>query len=63
MSPESGDMVYSSFPDWGNQMEQEAGSDVGDYSLCTSLAFFWAQGATSEEVGTSALKSGKQGSG
>lgn len=39
MSPELGGMVYSSFPGWDNQMEQEEGSDAGGYSLGTSLAF------------------------
>lgn len=61
MSLESGDMVYSFFPDLDNQMEQEEGSDSGDHSLGTFLAFFWVKGATLEEVGILVLKSGKQG--
>lgn len=58
---ELGDMVYSSFPDLDNQMEQEEGSDFDDHFLGTFLAFFWAKGATLEEVGISVLKSGTQG--
>lgn len=57
MSLESGDMVYSFFPDLDNQMEQEEGSDSGDHSLGTFLAFFWVKGATLEEVGILVLKS------
>ena len=58
---ELGDMVYSSVPDLDNQMEWEEGSDFDCHSLDTSLAFFWAMGATLEEVGISVLKSGIQG--
>lgn len=58
---ELGDMVYSSFPDLDNQMEQEEGSDFDDHFLGTFLTFFWAKGATLEEVGISVLKSGTQG--
>ena len=47
---ELGDMVYSSVPDLDNQMEWEEGSDFDCHSLDTSLAFFWATGATLEEV-------------
>lgn len=60
---ELGDTVYSFFPDLDNQMEQEEDSDSDDHSLGTFLAFFWAKGATMEEVGTSILKSGTQGLG
>lgn len=57
-SLELGDRVYSSSPGWDSRMElEEEGSDAGGYSLCTLLAFFWAQGATLEEAGTSVLKS------
>ena len=58
---ELGDMVYSSFPDLDNQMEQEEGSDFDDHSLGTFLVFFWVKGATLEEAGISALKSGTRG--
>lgn len=61
MSLELGDMVYSSFPDLDNQMEQEVGSDSDGYSLGTLLVFFWAKDATLEWVGISALKPGTQG--
>lgn len=57
---ELGDMVYSSFPDLDNQMEQEEGSDFDDHSLGTFLVFFWVKGATLEEVGISPLKSVKK---
>lgn len=56
-------MIYSSFPDLDNQMEQEEGSDSDGYSLGTFLAFSWAKDATWEEVGISILKSGTQGLG
>jgi hypothetical protein len=57
MSLELGDMVYSSFLDLDNQMEQVEGSDSDGRSLGTFLAFSWAKGATLEEVGISVLKS------
>lgn len=60
---ELGDMVCSSFPDLDNQMEQEEGSDSDGHFLDTFLFFFWAKGATLEEVGISVLKSGTQGLG
>lgn len=61
MSLELGGMVYSSFLDLDNQMEQGEGSESGGHSLDTFLAFFWAVGATLEEGGRSVLKSGTQG--
>ena len=56
-SLELGGMVYSSFLDLDKQMEQEEGSESDGRSLDTFLAFFWAKGATLEEVGISVLKS------
>lgn len=50
MSLELGDMVYFSFLDLDNQMEQEEGNDSDGHSLDTFLVFFWAKGATLEEV-------------
>lgn len=52
---------YSSVLDLDNQTEQEGGSDSDGHSLGTFLAFFWAKGATLEEVGISVLKSGTWG--
>lgn len=57
MSLELDGMVYSSFLDLDNQMEQEEDSDSDGHSLGTFLAFFWAMDATLEEVGISVLKS------
>lgn len=62
MSLELDGMVYSSFLDLDNQMEQEEDSDSDGHFLGTFLAFFWAMDATLEEVGISVLKSGIPGS-
>lgn len=61
MSLELGGMLYSSFLDLDKQMEQEGGSESDGHPLGTFLAFFWAKGATLEEVGISVLKSGTRG--
>lgn len=63
MSLEWSDRVYSSFPDWDNQMELEEGSDSDDHFLGTFLVFSWAKDATLEEVGISVLKSDTRGLG
>lgn len=44
MSLELDDMVYFSFPDLDNQMEQEEDSDSDGHSLDTFLAFFLGKG-------------------
>lgn len=60
MSLGLGGTVYSSFPDLGNQREQEEDSDADDHSLGTFRAFFWAKDATLEEVVISVLISVKR---
>lgn len=57
MSLELSNMVRSFFPDLDKQMKQEESSDSADHFLSTFLVFFWAKGATLEEVGISFLKS------
>lgn len=66
MSLELGRMVYSSFPDLGNEREQEEDSESDDHSLSTFRAFVWATDATLEispchMVVISVLISGTQG--
>lgn len=61
MSLELDGVVYSSFLDLDNQMEQGEDSDSDGHSLGTFLAFFWAMGATLEEEEISVLKSGTRG--